>query len=130
MSRLSFGPKPKTMEVTDIRTGHFVFTPLAGQHVSFADLERSIKKAGYEVETVTMIVSGVYTDDGKLKVPGGQVFRLTAPAAELRARLGAVEPGERLRLKGAWRTENTAELLTVTEILDPLPSAQAEDPQR
>ncbi len=50
MSRLDFGPKPKAMEVTDIRTGHFVFTPLADQHVSFDDLERAIEKAGYEVE--------------------------------------------------------------------------------
>ena len=76
VSRLDFGPKLKTMEVTDIRTGHFVFTPVADERVSLRDLERSIEKAGYEVEKVTMTVTGVIDDERNLEVAGGQVFRL------------------------------------------------------
>ena len=58
------------------------------------------------------------------------MFRLTADDGELRSRLASLEPGEQQRLMGAWKTEGAAEVLTVTEILDPLPSAPTDDAER
>ncbi len=77
-----------------------------------------------------MTVTGVLNGERKLEVPGGQVFRLTANSDEIRSRLDAVKPGERLRLSGAWKTEDAVEGLTVAEILNTLPSEPDEDEQR
>ncbi len=84
VSRLDFAPKAKEMEVTDISTGHFVFTPRPGKLVSLQKLSKTIEGAGYKIEKAFIEVTGrVSTVKGKtvVKAEGsGQSFWLITDA--------------------------------------------------
>lgn len=113
VSRLELGPKPKEMEVTDIRTGHFVFRPVAGKEVSYQALKRAIENAGYEIEDAAITVTGTVTDGRHLETPDGQIFELTAADAAGEARLDALDPGGETTLSGAWKAVEGVNVIVV-----------------
>ena len=119
VSRLEFGPKPRHMEVTDIATGHFVFSPVEGTEVSFTELDTTIRAAGYEVEAASVIVIGEIGDGPRVKVEGSdQSFRLVpgeVGAAELRAKIAEIA-GSTVRVVGAWSGDGDGETIWVAEI--------------
>lgn len=119
MSRLEFGPEPEEMEVTDIRTGHFVFRPVPGKKVSYRALEEAIENAGYEIEAASVAVTGTVTEERHLRTPGGQEFHLTAPDGETgegRSPLAALEPGAKVTVEGAWTAHKGAEVVAAEAI--------------
>jgi hypothetical protein len=112
--RLEFAPDPKDMEVTDITSGRFVFSPRPGKPVSLADLRKAITKAGYEIEGTRIEVVGALTDDGRLRVPEtGQIFRLEGEeqVRKLREQAGA----GRATVAGAWEVVNQEEAVLLEE---------------
>lgn len=113
VSRLEFGPKPKEMEVTDIRTGHFVFRPVEGEEVSYLELSEAIENAGYEIEDAAITVAGRVTDDRHLETPDGKVFELAAAGPAGEERLAALEPGSDTILSGAWKAVEGVEVILV-----------------
>lgn len=118
MSRLAFGPKPKAMEVTDIASGHFVFSPVEGEVVSYEALDRAITDAGYEIENAALVLAGTLLRNRHLETPSGQVFHLKADDRAVKARLAELAPGDRLEVRGAWRFAQGAELVEVSEVSD------------
>lgn len=124
MSRLAFGPKPREMEVTDIATGHFVFTPVEEEKVSYEALDEAIDAAGYEIEDASITVSGTVTENRHLETPDGQVFHLTAADEELKKRLFELAAGTDLRVRGAWEVREGAEVVAVHRIGDDAESGE------
>lgn len=113
VSRLPFAPKPKKMEVTDIRTGHFVFPPKEDVPASFGSLEEAITGAGYEIERAWIEVTGELTPDGRLRAGGsGQVFDLAGGETLDELRSGA-EPGTRMTVFGEWLAGEGRDTLVV-----------------
>jgi hypothetical protein len=109
--RLDFAPDPKDMEVKDIKTGRFVFKPRPGKPVSLKDLRASITKAGYEIQTTWIEVSGILTPDGRLRVPEtGQLFRLEGEE-QLRKLREAAGDGGRVTAAGAWKAADHQETI-------------------
>jgi hypothetical protein len=75
--RLDFAPDVKEMQVIDVKNGRLVFRPRPGKPVSLADLQKSVTKAGYQIERSRIAVRGTLAPDGRLRVPEtGQVFLL------------------------------------------------------
>jgi hypothetical protein len=109
--RLEFAPDPKEMEVTDIKTGRFVFRPRPDKTVSLAALRKAVTKAGYEIESTAIEVAGTLTPDGRLRVPEtGQVFRLEGGKEKLR-----VGSNGQVTAAGAWKTVGKEEVIQLAE---------------
>lgn len=104
------------MEVTDIATGHFVFTPVEEEKVSYEALDEAITDAGYEIEDASITVSGTVTENRHLETPDGQVFHLTAAGEEVEEELSELEAGKELRVEGAWEARKGAEVVVVHRI--------------
>lgn len=111
--RLDFAPDIKEMQVIDVKNGRLVFRPRPGKPVSLADLQKSVVKAGYQIERSRIAVRGVLTPDGKLRVPEtGQVFLLT----------GKKKPGEpgkapdaQVAVAGAWEVRQGEQTVLLDE---------------
>jgi hypothetical protein len=107
--RLDFAPDIKEMEVIDVKNGRLVFRPRPGKPVSLADLQKSVVKAGYQIERSRIAVRGVLTPDGKLRVPEtGQVFLLA----------GKKKPGESPDasvVAGAWEVRQGEQTVLLDE---------------
>jgi len=106
--RLDFAPDVKDMQVIDVKSGRLVFRPRPDRPVSLADLQKSVTKAGYQIERSRIAVQGVLAPDGRLRVPGtGQEFLLVGQ------RKPGGAPGSNLTVAGAWemRPEGQAILL-------------------
>ena len=116
MSRLEFGPKPKEMEVTDIKTGHFVFSPVEGGPVSYKSLNKAVSDAGYEIESAVIVVTGTLDAARHLATPNGQIFHLTAVDEAVKRQLVDLEPGARLRVEGAWSVEEGGDIVVVSKM--------------
>ena len=113
--RLDYAPDPKDMEVTDIATGRFVFRPRPGKPVSLADLRKTVKKAGYEIEGTWIEVSGTLAPDGRLLVPEtGQAFRLEG-ADRLRALRETADSAGRVTAAGSWKVTDGQETILLAE---------------
>jgi hypothetical protein len=113
--RLEFAPDIKDMEVIDIKSGRFVFTPRPGKPVSLTDLRTAVTKAGYEIEGTRVEVSGMLAQDGRLRVPEtGQVFRLEGdgPLRTLRAKADATG---RVTAVGPWKVTDGQETILLEE---------------
>jgi hypothetical protein len=110
--RLSFAPAPEAMKVTDVKKGHFVFTPRPDRAVSYKELREGIVKAGYDIQGTAIEVRGSLTAEGRLQASGTrQEFLLSGPAAaKLRQE---VLPGAPLTLSGPWRQGPEGESITV-----------------
>jgi hypothetical protein len=113
--RLDFAPDTKDMEVTDIESGRFVFTPRPGKPVSLTDLRTAVTKAGYEIEGTWVEVSGMLTQDGRLRVPEtGQVFRLEGEE-RLRALREKADAAGRVTAAGSWKVTDGQETILLEE---------------
>jgi hypothetical protein len=100
VSRLSFAPRAKDMQVTDVKTGHFVFVPKPDRPVSREELERSVTRAGYQIEDIWIEVRGAVASGGLQASGTGQTFALAgAKAGELKA----PPAGAPLVVRGRWR---------------------------
>jgi hypothetical protein len=108
--RLDFAPDIKDMQVIDVKKGRFVFRPRPGKPVSLADLQKSVTKAGYQIERARISVRGTLAPDGKLRVPEtGQVFLL----------VGQRKPGESsgssVTAAGAWEARQGEQEILLDE---------------
>jgi len=100
------------MQVTDVKKGHFVFTPRADRPASYAELHAAIVKAGYDIEGISIEVHGTLTQEGRIEASGtGQSFALSGPAlGKLRREVPA---GTMLTLAGPWRSGAAGESIAV-----------------
>jgi hypothetical protein len=102
--RLEFAPALKDMEVTDIKSGRFVFRPRTDKPVSLSELKKAVTKAGYEIEGTLIEVSGSLGEDGRLRVPEtGQIFVLKGEEP-----LRAAGP---VTVKGKWEVMDGQEVI-------------------
>lgn len=101
------------MEVTDISTGLFVFTPRPNKPVSYRELSNNIQGAGYEIEEARIEVKGRVSDsEGKtiLKVVGsGQGFELISPEAL------ETESGKLQTVFGLWSEEDGRQIIHLAD---------------
>ena len=107
VSRLNYAPKPKEIQVTDIKKGLGVFTPQPDKPVSFAALKEALKKAGYTLDSAEVTVTGKLERDG-------QTWRLVASTSgqrfDLEGRnvgrlLADAVSGDQMEVVGEWKTE-------------------------
>jgi hypothetical protein len=126
VSRLSFAPKLKEIQVTDIKQGIGVFTPQPDKPVSFAALKEALKKAGYTLDSAEVTVTGKLERDGQawwlVASPSGQRFALEGQ--NLESVLSGVASGERVEVVGGWKTEGAGE--SAREVVTPREAKKAE----
>lgn len=119
MSRLSFAPKQKEIQVTDIKNGLGVFTPQPDKPVSFAALKEALKKAGYTLDSAEITVNGKLEHEGPawwlVVSPSGQRFALEGQ--NLDTVLNGIASGEQIRVVGGWKTEGAGE--SAREVISP-----------
>ena len=118
MSRLDYAPKLKEIQITDIKKGLGVFTPKPDKPVSFAALKKTLKKAGYELASADITVSGKLSrDEGQWSIIANtseQRFKLSDPSTLLADPVA----GEEVELTGNWETQEkeAAELISVKSL--------------
>lgn len=113
VSRLDFAPETESMEVTDIATGHFVFSPLSGRQVSYSDLNKAITDAGYEIEAASIEVIGKFVANGRLHVEEtDQTFHLVneEELSRLREQVSSDLP---VTVSGQWKTERGIDTIVI-----------------
>lgn len=107
MSRLSYAPKTKDIQVTDIKKGLGVFTPQPDKPVSFAALKEALKKAGYTLDSADVTVKGRLERDGQtwwlVAAPSGQRFALEGQ--NVGRLLADAASGDQMEVVGDWKTE-------------------------
>jgi hypothetical protein len=114
VSRLDYAPKPKDVEITDIKKGTGVFTPKPDKPVSFAALKSELKKAGYVLASAEITLAGKLSQDGEqwfVVTPSGQRFSLANAEAQL---LKDAVADESVEISGDWKTDEkkSVELIT------------------
>lgn len=105
------------MEVTDISSGHFVFSPVSGQPVAYGPLDETITGAGYEIEKASITVTGrlVVDEQISIQVPDTrQVFKLKRNARLKRLR-DDTEPNSKVTVTGSWLEENGSQIIEIQE---------------
>ena len=118
MSRLDYAPKLKEIQITDIKKGLGVFTPKPDKPVSFAALKKTLKKAGYELASADITVSGKLSrDEGQWSIIANtseQRFKLSDPSRLLADPVA----GEEVEITGNWETQEkeAAELISVKSL--------------
>lgn len=111
VSRLEFAPGTNAMEITDISTGHFVFSPVAGKKVSFSALNEAIQGAGYEIEMAQIEVTGqvsVKDDILLLETSSGQRFQLRKNSES-----SVPERGAETTLRGIWSEQDGQQIIEI-----------------
>ncbi|MFN2598011.1 MAG: hypothetical protein ABR563_12595 [Pyrinomonadaceae bacterium] len=107
MSRLSFAPKLKEIQVTDIKKGIGVFTPQPDKPVSFAALKEALRKAGYTLDAAEVTITGRLERESQawwlVASPSSQRFALEG--RNLESVLSGVAPGDQIEVVGGWKTE-------------------------
>lgn len=106
VSRLDYAPKLKEIQLTDIKQGLGVFTPKPERAVSFAALKATLKKAGYELASADIIISGTLIHDDKgwwlVVVQSGQRFAIEG--ANLEKTLAGMTSNIEVEVTGDWKT--------------------------
>jgi hypothetical protein len=106
VSLLDFGPKPEEVKITDFYQGLCVFTPKAEKPVRFADLKATLKKAGFNLISAEIAVSGkLSSDDSGWWIEAGasgQRFKLAGDALGAEVEKGAA--GADFEVIGDWQT--------------------------
>ncbi|MBV8856237.1 MAG: hypothetical protein JOZ02_04675 [Acidobacteria bacterium] len=119
MSRLSYAPKLKEIQVTDIKKGLGVFTPQPDKQVSFAALKEALKKAGYTLDSAEVTVAGRLERDGQtwrlVAAPSGQRFALEG--RDVGRMLADAASGDQLEVVGDWKTEGSG--TSAREVITP-----------
>lgn len=105
MSRLPFAPKPKEIEITDIKRGLAAFAPKAAEPVSFAALKAELKRAGYALGSAEIVVVGTLRRDPAagwtlVADQSAQTFVLDTDALKGQR----LADGERVEVGGGWTT--------------------------
>lgn len=125
VSRLSYAPKLKEIQVTDIKKGLGVFTPRPDKPVSFAALKEALKKAGYTLDSAEVTVAGELERDGQawwlVAAPSGQRFALGGQHVE-RTLAGAAS-GDQIEVVGDWKTEGSG--ASAHEVITPREAKRA-----
>lgn len=116
VSRLEFAPKPDDLEVTDIASGHFVFSPVLGNEVHYDILHRAITDAGYEIEQAFLTVQGVLSEERHLRTPNESSYRLQPGSEDLRSQLASLEPDHPIEIEGAWTLDGESEVIVVSAV--------------
>ena len=125
VSRLPFAPKLKEIEITDIKNGIGVFTPKAGQAVSFTALKEALKKAGYKLASVKITVAGkLVRDAAALWIVADTIGQRFVLEGE---NLDAATPNAPVEITGDWKTVGAGK--EAREVISPLPAKKAEPPQ-
>lgn len=113
VSRLPFGPETDRMQVTDIRTGHFVFPPVPGEPVRHESLRKALQGAGYEMTDAWLAATGTLAPDGRLEVlHTGQPFVLAGGPEANRLREAAAA-GDTVSVFGVWKPGARADTVAV-----------------
>lgn len=117
MSRLGYAPKRKEIQITDIKAGTGVFVPKSDKPVSFAALKSELKKAGYELASAAITVSGKLTRDGEawsIVTPSGQRFALIDSEKGF---LKDAVAGQTVEVSGDWKAEkDDAEVISLISL--------------
>lgn len=117
MSRLGYAPKRKDIQITDIKAGTGVFVPKSDKPVSFAALKSELKKAGYELASAGITVSGKLARDGEewsIVTPSGQRFALVDSDKAFLRDAASDEPVE---VSGDWKAEKEdAEVISLRSL--------------
>lgn len=114
VSRLDFAPGTEAMEVTDIETGHFVFTPKPDRAVSLEELRKAIEGAGYKIEKASIVVTGDLVAEDRLRAEAtGQSFVVVSGGEE--ARKLAEKTPKRVTVSGEWSREGETERIRVRD---------------
>lgn len=117
MSRLGYAPKRKDIQITDIKAGTGVFVPKSDKPVSFAALKSELKKAGYELASAGITVSGKLARDGEqwsIVAPSGQRFALVDSDKVF---LKDAASGELVEVSGDWKAEKEdAEVISLRSL--------------
>lgn len=101
------------MEVTNIATGHFVFSPLSGRQVSYSDLNKVITDAGYEIEEAWIEVTGKLVTNRQLHVEEtGQTFHL-ANVEDLSGLGEKVSSDLLVTVSGQWKVEQSIDAIVI-----------------
>lgn len=113
VSRLPAGPETDRMEVTDIETGHFVFSPVPAEPIRHDDLRKALEGAGYEMAGAWLTATGRLTADGRLEaLESGQPLVLAAGPALRRLR-EATATGDTVSVHGDWTPGAEADTVAV-----------------
>lgn len=106
MSRLDYAPKLKEIEITDIKKGLGVFTPKPDKAVSFEALKKTLKDAGYTLDTAEVIIAGTLKRDDQgwwiVADVSGQRFALEG--VDVGKLLAEATPDTRVEVTGDWKT--------------------------
>jgi hypothetical protein len=121
VSRLDYAPKPKEIELTDIKKGLGEFTPKPDKPASFAALKSTLKSAGYVLDSADITVAGTLGKDGEVWIvivkESGQKFVLDGP--NVQQVIAGTEPGSTIEITGAWKSvgqgSNAREVITPAE---------------
>lgn len=112
--RLDFAPDVKDMQVIDVKSGRFVFRPKPGKPVSLADLQKSVTKAGYQIERSRIAVRGVPAGGGRLRVPEtGQIFLLVGKQEP--GGLPEKAPDSPVTVAGGWEVRQGEQAILLDE---------------
>jgi hypothetical protein len=117
VSRLGYAPKRKDIQITDIKAGTGVFVPKSDKPVSFAALKSELKKAGYELASAAITVSGKLARDGagwSIVAPSGQRFVLIDSEKGF---LQDAVAGQTVEVSGDWKAEkDDAEVISLISL--------------
>ncbi|HEX6625009.1 MAG TPA: hypothetical protein VF064_14965 [Pyrinomonadaceae bacterium] len=130
MGRLAFAPKPKDIEITDLKRGLAAFAPRPEKHVSFAALKEALRRAGYTLAAAEITVAGTLRREAEgwslVADNSAQTFVLDTDALKQKK----FEDGARAEVGGGWTTAGTGndarETIAATSITEP-EAARAED---
>lgn len=126
VSRLTFAPKLNEIEITDIKNGIGVFTPMPDKPVSFAALKDTLKKAGYTLASAKITVAGKLERDAAtwslVADTSGQRFGLEGDEFDSNA-----TPSTQIEITGDWKTVGNGK--TSREVINPVAAKKAEQPQ-
>ena len=106
VGRLDYAPKPKEIEITDIKKGLGVFAPKPGRAVSFAALKAALKKAGYTLDSAEVTLTGTLRREGRRwwVVADGSGQRFDLEGLEVEKALAGAEPGSVVEVTGDWKS--------------------------
>jgi hypothetical protein len=106
VSLLDFGPRPEEVKITEFYQGLCEFAPKAEKPVRFADLEATLKNAGFKLISAEITVLGKLSrDDSGWWIEAGssgQRFELAGEAPGSEVEKGAA--GVNFELIGDWQT--------------------------
>jgi hypothetical protein len=132
VSRLDFAPKLETIEIIDIKQGLGKFTPKPDKSASFAELRGALKKAGYQLSSAEITVTGSLVQDGTawwLEVTESkQRFALEGELVKQLAAESAA--ASNFKVTGDWQTSDQGKTKRESIRLNQLEKIVSKSPQQ